>query len=112
MGSKDIGINLLMECIPNHYGRLPKIFAKLLQLFNESEIEENFEMIKNIYFQCKTLLLNQMTVIHTKMFFITNIVDFLVNLQKRDPEKGRQECCFIISLAESMDFGKSFGLSL
>lgn len=75
--------DLLMTCIKNHYGQLPRIFSFL---FSNSDLastlkngthQDTFQILKDIYDQSKTMIVNKTCLYGVKQDFLKIVFTFL-----------------------------------
>jgi tetratricopeptide (TPR) repeat protein len=94
-------LDLCMNCIPEHFGMLPKLFQlivhniDLLSEFQNGK-NENFHFLKDLYFQCKNLILNETCAFDTSVSFAYGATRFFMFWRQcKFSKKLRKEIRFL-----------------
>jgi len=92
--------DLCLSCVGAHYGHLPELFS----LMYHQTMKENFEFVKDIYFQSKRMIENKTCTNRGLIHFIEASADFLVFCKDQNfSVNTTQECIFLRKTIESYD---------
>ena len=91
--------DLCMSCVGAHYGRLPELFQFLCVT-----MQDNFEVVKDIYFQSKRMIKNKTYINHGLTNFIEASTEFLDFCKDHDSSVNTtEECIFLRKTLESYE---------
>jgi len=92
--------DLCLSCVGAHYGHLPELFS----LMYHQTMKENFEFVKDLYFQSKRMIENKTCANRGLPNFIEASADFLVFCKNQNfSVDTTQECIFLRKTIESYE---------